>query len=101
MQGDGLLKCEAIRWVSDEPQPGWIEVQMTDASGRMWRFFDKPPMFEGDIPLQPTSPYPVAAAIAVRIVEEGEVLTVSTDPHHVESEDGESTFRVLPSAVER
>lgn len=99
MQPDGLLRCEATRWVSDEPQPGWVEVQ--DAHGRTWRFFDKPPIFGIGATLTSTLCYPVPVAIPVRIVEEGDVLTVSTDPYGVESEEGESTFRVLSSAVER
>lgn len=39
--------------------------------------------------------------IRVRITEEAEPLTVSTDPAGVASEEGETTFRVLSSIVER
>jgi hypothetical protein len=34
-----------VRWLSDEPQPGWVEARFTDASGRQWRIEDKPPIF--------------------------------------------------------
>jgi hypothetical protein len=41
----GIL-ASALRWISDEPQPGWIEVEFIDADGRRWLVHDKPPMFE-------------------------------------------------------
>ena len=39
--------------------------------------------------------------VRVRVLEQGEPLTVSTDPHGVESEEGETTFRVNSSEVVR
>jgi hypothetical protein len=30
------LRCEAVRWVNDEPFPGLVEVQFVDAAGRRW-----------------------------------------------------------------
>ncbi len=32
---------QITRWVSDEPQPGIIECQLVDASGRVWTFTEK------------------------------------------------------------
>jgi hypothetical protein len=32
---------QVTRWVSDEPQPGIIECQLVDASGRVWTFTEK------------------------------------------------------------
>jgi hypothetical protein len=42
------VRWHTIRWVSEEPQPGWVEVRMTDAFGREWIFLDKPAIFGGD-----------------------------------------------------
>ena len=97
----GDLRCLAIRWVSDEPQPGWVEVLMTDAYGRTWRFFDKPPIFDAGDPLRNDSEYPVPVVVRVRVLDQGEPLTVSTDPDGVESEEGETIFRVDSSEVVR
>jgi hypothetical protein len=96
-----LLPCEATRWVGDEPQPGWIEVQLKDVDGRTWRFFDKPVIFEGGAEISSSTAFPVAVAIPVRIVDGVDVVTVSTDPQGIESEEGESTFRVVRSALAR
>ena len=74
---------------------------MTDADGRRWRFFDKPPIFGGAASLTSGSEYPVPVTVRVRVVAEGEPLTVSTEPHGVESEEGEMTFRVDSSEVAR
>jgi hypothetical protein len=40
-----LLRAERWRWISDEPQPGWIEVEFTDADDHQWIVADKPPIF--------------------------------------------------------
>jgi hypothetical protein len=98
---DALVRCEATRWVSDEPQPGLIEVQLIDADGRTWRFFDKPPVFAGGANISNTAEFPIAVAIPARIIAENDLVTVSTDPHGIQGEEGTSTFRVLPSQLVR
>ena len=35
------FKAVAVRWVSDEPQPGMIEISVLDAYGREHRIFEK------------------------------------------------------------
>jgi hypothetical protein len=79
--------------------PGWVEVLMTDADGRTWRFLDKPSVFDAKGGLGKDSNYPVPVTIRVRLIEEAEPLTVSTDPDGVASEEGETTFRVPSSIV--
>jgi hypothetical protein len=96
-----FVRCEATRWVSDEPQPGWIEVQLTDADGRTWRFLDKPRVFAGGANISNTTEFPVAVAIPARIIAENDLITVSTDPHGIQAKEGTSTFRVLPSQLVR
>lgn len=77
-----LLICHAVGWVSDEPWPGWVEVQLTDANGQRWSFFDKPPIFDPDDRLTPTAAYPVEVALQCQVIDE------TTHP------DGERIFRV-------
>ncbi len=42
-----FLRCEAIRWVDDEPRPGLVEVRFTDAHQQQWAFVGKWPVFGG------------------------------------------------------
>lgn len=78
------LLLTVVRWVSDEPQPGWVEAKFIDAAGETWTFFDKPPIFEapGTVPLTASTDYPVEVAMPVivhssRPGEDGRIVTVS------------------------
>jgi hypothetical protein len=96
------LRCVAVRWVSDEPQPGWVEVLLTDTDGRTWQFFDKPPIFDATGRLTSSSTFPAPVVMRVRVIEEGDPMTVSThEPDGIASEEGQTVFRVAPSEVVR
>ena len=56
------VRCEIVRWVADEPQPGWVEARLTDASDRSLSFFDKPPIFT-DAAIHPSTQFPVPGLI--------------------------------------
>jgi hypothetical protein len=43
------VRCEIIRWVADEPQPGMVEAQIIDVDGHVWRFVDKAPIFSAEV----------------------------------------------------
>jgi hypothetical protein len=98
------LKCQAVRWVSDEPFPGWIEVNFTDADGHLWRLFDKPPIFTS-ADLTKNTPYPIDVELACTILstsrrQDLELITISTlTPWSVTTEDDHSEFTVLPSQL--
>jgi hypothetical protein len=62
------VRCTAIRWVNDDPQPGWVEVRMTDAFGREWIFFDNPVIFGGGAELSSRTTYPVPVTIRCEII---------------------------------
>jgi hypothetical protein len=64
------VRCEIVRWVSDEPQPGWVEARLIDAHGHEHVFFDKSAMFETGRPpvLTASSAYPVAGVIRAEVV---------------------------------
>ena len=95
------LKCQAVRWVNDEPIPGWIEVVMTDSEGREWRFFDKSVMFgSSNEPITSKTLFPVETGVIVAIIENGDPVTVSTAPAGIESEEGETLFRVSPGLLD-
>ncbi len=96
-----MVRCEVVRWVSDEPQPGWVEVRVTDVHGRQWTIFDKPSIFDCEGRIAPDASYPLDAGLACAVIEmvtwpDGrEVLIVSTStPWAVESEEGRTEFHV-------
>ncbi|MFF2146409.1 hypothetical protein [Kitasatospora sp. NPDC058190] len=94
------LSAEAVRWVDDEPFPGIVEVQFTDADGRRWSLVDKAPVFDADGVLRPDSAYPLEIGVACVITgsarrqEDDELVTVSTAPRGVTASDGRDEFTV-------
>jgi hypothetical protein len=95
------LNCTAVRWVSAEPQPGLIEVELVDAAGRIWTFVDKTTIFGGGSDLFPDRIY--LAAVTVRCTQLGKGITglrISTEhPDYVETVDGTTEFEVRPEQV--
>lgn len=97
------VRVAAVRWLSDEPQPGWVEYELTDADGVTWSFFDKP-IHGGWEAMTPSASYPLASSFACEILRtemdaRGDVVVVIST-FEVESTDGRSEFRVSPSQIE-
>ena len=96
------VRCEVVRWVADEPFPGWVEASLTDALGRHWTFFDKPPVFGPDIGR--SSEFPMPGMIRCEVVSSprddlgAEFLEIRL-LDGVESEEGSSRFLVPTGAV--
>ncbi len=95
------MRCEVVRWVSDEPQPGWVEARLVDADGRTWVFFDKPSIFDGGGGLRGDATYPQEGVLAGEVIgtrtrpDGREVVTVSTrSPWSVASQEGRTEFEV-------
>jgi len=61
------VRATAVRWVSDEPFPGWVEVHLALADGSAAVFNDKPPIFEDGDRLRPDTDYPIGITLACRI----------------------------------
>lgn len=100
------VKCVALRWVSDEPQPGWVEYRLTDADGTTWSFFDKP-IHGGREAMTAFADYPLASSFSCEILRtetdaQGDpVIVISTlQPYGLESSEGRSEFRVRPSQID-
>lgn len=99
------LRCEAVRWVDDEPFPGVVEVQFVDAAGQRWSLFDKSPIFAQFADLTRDSVYPVKVTVACEVQDDIEakagddVVTVSTSPDGVTTPDGRDTFAVNQSQL--
>jgi hypothetical protein len=41
---EAFVRTTVVRWVDDEPFPGLVKVELTDATGHRWTFIDKPPV---------------------------------------------------------
>lgn len=80
--------------MDDEPWPGTVEVQFTDAVSRRWSLLDKAPVVAAAGELGPDSAYPVKVTVACVVAEghdlapDAVVVTVSTSPHGVTTPDG-------------
>jgi hypothetical protein len=90
---------QALRWVSDEPFPGLVEVSSTDARGHRWTFIDESAVFGAHLSAE--TPCPVPVEIGCECVDSGveedgrEIVVVSTDrPRGIESTDGQTRFAV-------
>src|ERR1700677_1887837 len=91
------VRCRVVRWVADEPQPGLVEAQLTDADGRVWSLIDKEPIFCRD-PVSRETVFPVPAVIRCRVLarkirpDGQEIVTIDTaNPDGVDS-DGVTIF---------
>jgi len=95
------LRASVIRWVSDEPYPGLIEVQIRDGNGKVWSFIDKYPMFLQRGSLSPASEYPVSVNIACTVITytPDRVVVSTAEPWGLEAIDGTYEFAMQPSQV--
>lgn len=64
-----MVRCVAVRWVSDEPQPGLVEVILTDADGNAWSLIDKSAVFDDANVLGPNAAYPLPVLVACNVRE--------------------------------
>lgn len=97
------VACQVVRWVADDPQPGFVEAELVDCDGRSWLFRDKVSIFGAE--LNPESEYPLSASIRCEVLERetvaggGEVVTISTvRPDGLDSV-GVTEFRVSATSV--
>jgi hypothetical protein len=88
----GLQALEG-RWISDEPFPGWVEVDFVDADGRRWTVADKPSVFSRHIWTAETGP-PADLAIDCYVENAVDREAVVRLAWGLETTTGEATFRV-------
>jgi hypothetical protein len=95
----GVRVC-IVRFV-DPHQPGFVECELIDFRGRLWRFIEKVPVVSSS-ELHEHSAYPADGFVACQILsafiseEHKEVVRISTgEPWGVEAVGGESEFEVL------
>jgi len=61
------VKCEIVGWVSDEPQPGLVEAELTDARGKTWRFVDKQTTFTSEA-VRSSTAFPLTGAMRCEVL---------------------------------
>lgn len=62
------LKCDIVRWVSREPQPGIVEARFIDAAGTAWVMLDKCVIFTGEV-IGPGSTYPRVGYLRCEVLD--------------------------------
>lgn len=94
-----FVAAYATMWVSDEPQPGLVQITMADAHGRQWTFVDKSPVF--GFSLSRETAYPVEVGLACTILSRHiggngrGVAVISTEaPWGLASVDGVTRFTI-------
>jgi hypothetical protein len=99
------IRVSVTRYLGDEPQPGVVECEFTDAKGQRWTFVEKTTVVT-DEDLDARSSYPRAGVIACEIVSlaheltgKGALLVNTERPWGIAATDGTTTFSVLPSAL--
>lgn len=93
------IYVRAVRWVADDPQPGIVECRLVDADGVEHVFIDKSVIFDDEDRLRSDASYPIELKLACRVALEGEADLVVELAHHVESVEGQRTFRVPRSSI--
>ena len=76
---DCHLPATAVCWLTDEPQPGLILVELTDARGRPYQLVGKVSYFDDGSDLTPDATYPRPVVVACTIDDvHHDIATVST-----------------------
>jgi hypothetical protein len=88
------MHATIIRWVSDDPFPGLVELLLRDGAGKVWIFVDKYPMFLQEGSLGPENDYPVSVEIAGTVIGQADdqVIVSTAEPWGIETVDGTYEF---------
>jgi len=82
------FKAVALRWVSDEPQPGILEISVLDAFGQDHRILEKDIVTPS--PLTKDAPFPVDIWIEVETQDTVDGYVKARLPWHMETTTGET-----------
>lgn len=93
------IKVQITRFV-DRHNPGWVECNFFDASGKEQKFIDKFPHFTEEM-LDEESIYPRDGTIACRVISRGDgvVMVDTTLPWGIDSVDGKTVFEVMEEQI--
>ena len=88
------------RFISDA-FPGWVEFELSDAYGEIWKFQDKAPVVSTEH-ITRTSEFPIVGAIACTILDASakNIVVIGTEePLGIVSREGKSQFEVCPTKI--
>jgi len=89
----------ALRWVSDDPQPGIVECRLVDADGVEHVIREKSAVLDAEDRLRPDAAYPMELRLGCRVVREDAAEVEIELDHDIESVDGLRRFRVPRRAL--
>ena len=88
------VEVTILRWVSDD-FPGWVECELTDASGRRWLIHEKEPVFSATSIPADGLPFLGFIGCVLTSSPDGDVVGIDTDqPWGIASVEGETRFSV-------
>ena len=92
------LRVQIVRFVDEEPQPGIVESQFSDAHGKVHSIINKMPMFANEV-LWSDSEYPQPGLMECCVLERisdsgGNFARISIEPYHFELTNESSEFVV-------
>jgi hypothetical protein len=93
------IDVRAVRWISDDPQPGIVECRLLDADGVEHVLVDKAAIFDADDRLRSDAEYPIDLKLECSVVRTGEADLVVELAHSIESVEGQRMFRVPKASV--
>jgi hypothetical protein len=93
------VRVHAVRWVSDDPQPGIVECRLVDADGVTHVLVDKSAIFDADDRLRSDAKYPIDLKLECRVVREDDAVLLVELAHDIESIERQRVFRVPRSSV--
>lgn len=99
------ISVAITRYVSDDPQPGVVACEFSDAYGRCWDFVEKTAIVSAEY-LDAQTSYPQPGILACEIVSRHwdsggrEIILIDTErPWGVESTEGNTRFEVWPTSL--
>lgn len=102
MAADGMkriIKPVDARWISDVPQPGWVEVDFVDSLGQVWTVADKPSVFTRGLWTKESST-PPDCGVACDISSTRDDVAVIELAFGLASAGGQSVFTVNHSDLD-
>lgn len=100
--GDGcLVAAVAVRWYDDDPQPGRVEVVLTDRHGVAHHMMDKYVYFAGQHELDPQAVYPIDVGVDCRVIAIDGDSAIVRSPDCLDEDGEEREFEVALDAVQR
>jgi hypothetical protein len=95
----GRFKAVALRWVSDEPQPGLLEFSVRDAYGHDHRIFEKDVVTPSPLTKDAPFPFDIWLEAEMRDATDGNVQVRL--PWHMETTTGEADLTMSGDQLSR